>query len=258
MKVLVFGIIILLAVPAYLMLAYLFRRIRRGIREKPGMVWYFNTVFFSLFALAWFLALLLALYGVSHWAYTSIRNYNGYCTYSPTKGVGMPPREIRDEVTQSCYISSVEEEKVRGRRFTTEERLDIAIDHYLCNQTSIDYREIEKAEQMRSSGDVRERFALIYYGSKGEFMRENPDCCKLTPYSAQQDIFGYDSFSGFVPFFEPKRGSERASGMGDGMFVFKHKIRYTDQGGTSKEIETTKLYIMVNNCGYPWDDLIGY
>jgi len=249
MKVLVFGIIILLAVPAYLMLAYLFRRIRRGIREKPGMVWYFNTTVFSLFALTLFFVLLVVLSVVGYWGYTSIRNYHGYCIYLPPSGVGMPPREIRDEVTQSCYISSVKEEKVRGHRFTTEERLDIAIDHYLCNQTSMDYQEIEKAEQMESPDDARERFTLIPYDSKGEFLRENPGCCKLTTYPARQNIFGYE----ILFFEEPSSGNERASGMGDGMFVFKHKVRYMDQGGIRKEAEATKIYIGVNNCGYPRD-----
>ena len=166
----------------------------------------------------------------------------------------MRSREAWNDVTQSCYLLHVKEEEVRDRRFTAEERLDIAIDHYLCNQIPIDYRVIEEAEQIGSSGDAREWFTLIPYDSKDEFLRENPDCCKLTPYSAQQNIFGYD----LLIFEEPSTGNERASGMGDGMFVFKHKVRYMSQGGIRKKIETTKPYIMVNNCGYPWDDLIGY
>jgi len=227
----VFGIIVLLAVPSYLMSTYLFRRIRRGIREKPGGIWYFNTAVFSLFALALFFVLLLALYGVGYWAYTSIRNYYGYCTYP-----------------------SYAKRELRGHRFTTEERLDIAINYYLGDQRN-DYREIRAVEGMKEASldDVEKYFTLIPYGSKDEFLRENPDCCELIPYSSHQNMF-----IPIVIFGDHGRGDERASGRGDGKFSLKYKIRYMDGEGNRKETMIFPLpardlnkYIRVDNCGNP-------
>lgn len=240
-----FGIIALWAALAYLMLAYLFKRIRHGIQEKPRAGWYFITVAIALFSLAWVLVLLLALYGFAYWAYTSIRNYHGYCTYSP------PRRQVElwDDTTLSCYKSPVKED-LRGRRFTMEERLDIAINYYMCNQISMDYIEIENAEGMReaSMNDGKQRFTLIPYSSKEEFVRENPDCCKLLPYPFRQDILGHEIF---LWGGESSLGSERANGMGDGIFDFKRKVRYMDREGSRKEINIIKRYIAVSNCGYP-------
>ncbi|MCL2022640.1 MAG: hypothetical protein FWG81_11450 [Betaproteobacteria bacterium] len=251
-----FGIIALLAVPAYLMLAYLFRRIRRGIQEKPGVGWYFKTAVFALFALAWLLVLLVALYVFATWAYTSSRNYDGYCTWRYKHGGGLPIGKVpveQDGIIQSCTYSWHDEKYLKslyGRRFTTEERLDIAINYYLCDQISADYKEIREAEGVGWT-DLRERFTLIPYGSKSEFLQENPDCCELTPYTSPQNRYGGEELWFHDEY--PRRGNERANGMGDGVFDFKHKIRYMDQEGFRKEIESTIAFILVSNCGVPRD-----
>jgi hypothetical protein len=102
----------------------------------------------------------------------------------------------------------------------------------------MDYEEIQKAEQAESlsSEDLEKRFTLIRYGNREEFLQENPDRRGLTWGLQEGDWFGF---------------WERADGAGDGMFNFKHKVRYTDQEGSRKEIETTNTHIMVNNCGQP-------
>jgi hypothetical protein len=125
---------------------------------------------------------------------------------------------------------------LRGCRFSTEERLVIAITHYLKNQIGMDCSEIQKVEQAESlsSKDLEKRFTVIPYGSQDEFFQENPECCERTWGLVEGDQFGF---------------WERADGAGDGMFKFKHKVRYTDQDGSRKEIETTNTYIMVYNCG---------
>ena len=196
------------------------------------MKYKFSPKFFlKLFLL---LPVLLVLYVVADWAYTSIRNYYGYCTYSTRF------------------------DDLRGRRFTTEERRDIAFDFYLHNQHNMDDSEIWKAEGVSGlpMKELEKRFTLIPYGSKNEFLRENPGCCQFTPYRSQQNIFGYDfEFinldlpGGSTPI---RLGDERANGKGNGMFNFRRKVRYLDQQGVRKEIEITGTYIGVDNCGKPW------
>ena len=166
----------------------------------------------------------------------------------------MAPSETRDGIIQSCDLPDRDKEML-GRRFTTEERLDIAINYYLCRQESMDYIEIEGAEKMRSYpwDYVEKHFSLIKYGSKEEFRRENLDCCKLIPYPSEQNRYGSRPLFG-----TPDPGNERANGMGNGMFNFKHKVRYMDEKGTRKEITTSHTVMMVGNCGYPnerifWD-----
>ncbi|MDR1662566.1 MAG: hypothetical protein LBR95_09130 [Azoarcus sp.] len=149
-----------------------------------------------------------ALYGLAEKTYQSIRNYYEYCTW--------------------------EKGDLRGRRFTTQERLDIAINDYLENQISMDYNEIKKAERIWD--DAKKRFTLIPYGGKDEFLRVNPGCCQLTWHRSE----GYE-----FEFWA------RAEGIGNGMFDFKHKVRYMDQEGSRKEIETTNTYTRVSNCGHP-------
>jgi hypothetical protein len=170
---------------------------------------------FKFFLTLLVLLLLLVLYGLAERTYKNIRNYYGYCTW--------------------------EKGDLRGRRFTTEERLDIAINDYLGNQINLDYQEIGKAEGMRRApiDDLKNRFTLIPYSGKDEFLRVNPDCCQLTWHLSE---FGF---------------WERADGIGDGMFDFKHKVRYMNQEGSLKEIETTNTYIEVNNCGHPGHNFYG-
>jgi hypothetical protein len=153
---------------------------------------------------------------------------------------------VWNDATQSC-----QNKEVPSRRLTSEERLDIVINHYLCNQISMDNEEIIRAEakgmKEASIDDLKKRFTPIPYNNKSEFLQENPDCCKPFPYPSHQDMFGYDLF----PLWgdEPEYGSERASGMGEGIFAFKRKVRYMDREGGLKEIKTTETYT-VSNCGY--------
>ncbi|QTF10576.1 hypothetical protein HC231_23610 [Brenneria izadpanahii] len=143
-------------------------------------------------------------------AYTDTRNYLGYCT--------------RDN-------------QQMGKRYTTQERLDIAIANYLKNQTTDDDMEIRKAERIIDNPDKTEqRFTLIHYNNKAEFLKENPTCCKRT--------WGLEE--GGKSWFWV-----RTNGAGDGMFDFQHKIRYIDRTtGVRKEIISQNTYYLVNNCGY--------
>ena len=164
--------------------------------------------------LAVLLSLLLILIGYGGLSYISIRNYYGYCTFP-----------------------SYSQKHLSGRRLTTEERLDIAINSYLRSQISMGYWEVQKAEQVESLSreDLEKRFTLIPYGNKEEFLQANPGCCKRSwGITGEYEQFGF---------------WERAGGVGDGMFNFKHKVRYMDQKGIRKEIETTNVYIAVDNCG---------
>jgi hypothetical protein len=187
-------------------------------------------------------------------AYFSSRNYDGYCTLKLGKAVQQVPVE-QDRGVQSCIVAPLKRQDLYGYRFTTEERFDIALNHYLCNQGSMDYPEIKEAENIKgySIDETKNRFALILYGSKNEFLRENPGCCDLIPYWTKQNRFGYE----FLLFRgDPSPGNERATGMGNGMFAFKHRVRYLDRERNSKKIKTTKTYIYVGNCGFPSHDFV--
>ena len=161
------------------------------------------------------LMLLLILIGYGGLSYISIRNYCGYCTFP-----------------------SYSQKHLSGLRFTTEERLDIAINHYLRNQIGIDYWEIQKMEQEESLSkeNLEKRFTLIPYTDKETFLQANPGCCKRS-WGVTGDRYKQFGFW------------ERAEGAGDGMFNFRHKVRYMDKEGVYKEIETTNFYIAVDNCG---------
>jgi hypothetical protein len=89
------------------------------------------------------------LYGLAEWTHISIRKSYGYCTHP-----------------------SLEQKDLRGRRFTTLERLDIAITHYLRKQILMDYLAIQKVEQAESLSleDLEKRFALIRYGNREQFL----------------------------------------------------------------------------------------
>jgi len=224
------------------------------VKIKGGLIPFLKAKLTHLVVLLLTLLLLPVLYVIINWAYISIRNYYGYCTYSPPPGSGRSPIEVWDDNTRACHKSPVKDD-VLGRRFTTEERLDIAINYYLCNQKNIDYRWIKDAENMReySMDDIKNQFTLIPYGGKSEFIQENPACCDLIPHPSQQDIFGYELL---IIRGNPSSGNERASGMGNGRFAFKHKVRYLDRERNRKEVKTTKTYISVSNCGFPTNDFI--
>lgn len=225
----------LLAIAVWGMLTYLVGRIWHITRKKAGEGWKVITAGFSFVGLCLVLLLLIILCFYTEEKYTQTRNYYGYCTWG---GSHMLPVE-QDGVILSCTKSFTK----RGRRFTTEERLEIAINDYLCHQN--DYYAIGKAEEMKdaSSDEVKKRFTLIPYGSKDEFLRENPDCCQLTWKGSEGYNFPvWDSGLG--------TGDGLVSGVGNGMFVFKHKVRYMDQQGTRKETESTH-HISVSNCGTP-------
>ena len=231
------------------MLAYLVARIWRVTQKKAGVKWKVVTAGFSFVGLCLVFLLLMFLCLYTGEKYNQVRNYHGYCTWKGSPG--RVPVE-RDGVIQSCTPAWPNNEDPRGRRFMTEERLDIAINHYLCNQ-HWDYQEIAMVEGIRggSRDDVEKRFTLIRYGSKDEFLRENPDCCQLTWRGSEGLEFPvWDSGA--------LTGDGLVSGVGNGMFAFKHKVRYMDQQGTRKEIETVNAYITVNNCGYPRSKVDGY
>ena len=187
----------------------------------------------KLFLKSFFLTLIAALIliGLVNRAYVSVGNYFGYCTRKSLK------RVITD--------TGIRYKDFRGYRYTTEEWLDIAINSYLSVQ-EMDYAEIWKAEQLEERKlkkdwefdipkDMEKRFTLIAYIDKDEFLRANPGCCKLSWGVAGGDRFGF---------------LERADDCGDGMFNFKHKVRYLDQQGTRKDVDSTNTYVTVGNCGY--------
>jgi len=220
-------------VVVWLVLTCLLWRLSRGIRRKLGR-WGFviSTVLLILLFPVLLLFLMFTL------------NYCGYCTWK-TDGRYLRVPVERDGIIQSCAASPLAGKDLRGRRFTTEERLGIAINNYLCSQLYEGYNPIAMAEGMKgaSSDDVKKRFTLIPYSSKEEFLRENPDCCQLTWRGSEGYSFPVWDTGTFT-------GDGRVSGVGNGMFEFKYKVRYLDQQGTRKEIERTS-YIRVNNCGNP-------
>ncbi|MEE3662983.1 hypothetical protein V2I52_13750 [Brenneria sp. g21c3] len=154
--------------------------------------------------------IILVIVAIIEMIYTSTRNYLGYCTWDNQR---------------------------MGKRYTTEERLDIAIAKYLQYQTTKDYLEIGKFERIIGSSDeLEQNFALIHYSNKEEFLKENPECCERT----WGDVEG--------PQF---RFWDRTDGAGDGMFIFRHKIRYIDKKtGAHKYIFSKYSHYQVNNCGY--------
>lgn len=126
-----------------------------------------------------------------------------------------------------------------GIRLSTEARLNIAITKYITTeQYSIDYSEISKVERKDNPSlkEVEKDFKLIPYENFAEFLKENPKCCKLTDGSSDGNEFGF---------------WERADAKGNGMFDFKHKIRYRTQDGNIKEIISRKTYCLIYNCGTP-------
>ena len=159
-------------------------------------------------------AVLFVIYCVGKWAYVSARNYQGYCS-----GEG------------ARY----------SRNLTTEERLDRAVADYIQNQILIDFNEIEVAENggRRQGGymdALERRFTRIPYTNKAEFYQVNPACCERVWSTVEGEQFGF---------------RERAAGAGNGMFVFKYKVRYKNREGVAKEVGSTNTYMIVNNCGYP-------
>lgn len=147
--------------------------------------------------------LLLVLYVVVEWGYVGARNYYGYCT-----DLG------------ANY----------GERLSIEDRLNLAIEHYLRNQKALDYKEIRR----KMGAGFSEETKLIPYASKDEFLEINAECCELTKGLSDGDWLGF---------------WERADGLGDGMFVFSHKVRYTSEVRSDETIMSEKSYYMVDNCG---------
>jgi len=199
--------------------------------------------FFSLFKKHTFFKKLLSIYVrgfpafmvllvLSGFAALIIPNCAGYCTWDGK--LGRVPHKVQDGVIQTCIYP---EQVQHWRRLTTEERRDIAINYYLCDREElVAYNKIREVEKLGSTDDVKKLFTLIPYGSKEEFLRENPDCCELLWGSVGKYDFGFWG---------------RAKGIGNGAFNFRHKIRYMDREGIRKEVERTNLFIMVDNCGSP-------
>jgi len=125
-----------------------------------------------------------------------------------------------------------------GKKLSTTERFDLALNDYLLGQASYDLQEVGMAERkdggIPSIEDVKREFTVIPYASREEFRAANPQCCQLTWSLPEGDRIGF---------------WEKADDSGDGYFHFKHKIRYADREGTPKEILSKHTYYQVMNCG---------
>ncbi|MHA6833212.1 hypothetical protein [Ralstonia pseudosolanacearum] len=121
-------------------------------------------------------------------------------------------------------------------KLTADERLNIAINHYLHQQRLTDLLEVGRMERASvGAKELGKIYTLIPYRSHAEFKRENSDCCKRTWGEVEGDQFDF---------------WERSEGVGDGMFEFRHKIRYLDENGVAKVMISGRTYYMVSNCGY--------
>ena len=124
------------------------------------------------------------------------------------------------------------------RKWTTKERLDIALADLLVNQELMGLLEIGKAERSGTPPIriLREAYFVIPYESKSEFLEVNPGCCALT---------------WLLPEGRSIDWQERAHNSGDGFFRVNYVIRYKDSLGNIKTLPAKHTYYQVNNCGYP-------
>ncbi len=124
-----------------------------------------------------------------------------------------------------------------GSNLTKKQRLDIAIERYLHEQYH-DYHSIRYVEQREVLPKIKfeKYFRIIPYKNKEEFLKINPECCELEWYHTEKFWFGF---------------WERAEGSGNGIFNFKHKIRYQLPDGSVRMIDSKNMYYQVNNCGEP-------
>jgi hypothetical protein len=143
---------------------------------------------------------------------------------------GFAMKYRQDIRNQQGYCAWKEDKK--GLIISRDQRLDLAINAYMRDQTSIDYQEIELIENngKRDSaywGYLKENFHLLLYKNKEEFLNENQQCCA---------VVGVDIPAPSGDFWD------WSSNPGTSVFEVKHKIRYTDQNGNLKEI-TSYTYL---------------
>lgn len=156
--------------------------------------------------------LALAALGFSMKYRQDIRNQQGYCTWKEEK---------------------------KGLIIGRDQRLDLAINAYMRDQTSIDYQEIELIENSGKRDPtywehLKSHFSLIRYKSKEDFLKDNQQCCA---------VVGVDIPAPSGDFWD------WSSNPGTTVFEIKHKIRYTNQNGTLKEISSSHTYFAIDNCG---------
>lgn len=156
------------------------------------------------------LILIIGFYAENYYDYS--RRSHGYCTW---------------------------EEGKEGIRLTKEQRRDLAISRFLQDQTSVDYREIELAEEqgrrrMNYWEYFKDNFTLMRYSNKEELLKENVQCCAQV---------GVD--------IRPPSGDfwDWENNPGTSVFEIKHRIRYADKSGSLKEVISSHTYFAVDNCG---------
>jgi hypothetical protein len=169
-----------------------------------------NLIKFLACLLAVFLV--LAALGFSLKYHENIRKKQGYCTWKEEK---------------------------KGLIISRDQRLDVAINAYLKDQISIDYREIELIGNNEKRDPayrefIKSHFSLIRYSNREEFLKDNPQCCA---------VVGVDIPAPSGDFWD------WASNPGTIVFEVKHKIRYTDQNGNLKQIPSYHTYFAIDNCG---------
>ena len=135
------------------------------------------------------------------------------------------------------YCTWIKEKK--GILLSEEHRLNLAVEAYLGNQESIDYREIELYEgggkRDRSLyRKIKESYSLLPYRDMDDFLYKNNKCCSVVgvdiPYPSG-DLFDF------------------LSNVGDSVFEIKHRIIFSDNSGYIREIESDRTYFSVDNCG---------
>lgn len=98
--------------------------------------------------------------------------------------------------TRNYLGSRIWDNQRMGKRYTTQERLDISIGNYLQRQTVIGLLDIEFfTNNNRRKGEFFEelvkRFILMPYNSKEEFLKENPRCYERTWGLVEGGQFGF-------------------------------------------------------------------
>lgn len=151
--------------------------------------------------------------------------------------LGFAMKYRQDIRNQQGYCTWKEEKK--GLIIARDQRLDLAINAYMSDQTSIDYREIELIENNGKRDTayrkyLTDHFSLIRYNSKAEFMKENQQCCAVVEVDIPAPSGDFWDWS---------------SNPGTSVFEIKHKIRYTDQNGNLKETPSSHTYFAIDNCG---------
>lgn len=135
------------------------------------------------------------------------------------------------------------------KRILPQQRIDIVIDDVLKHQ---DYYAVESIEKYRKSYFSRLKsssasilpdstdiplgeYELINYKNKEEFIRENPQCCKL--------VEGLPNAEGTLAEFDME------SNYGEEFVHLVYYIKYIDSKGVVKKFLIDTFYLAVSNCG---------